>query len=314
MNNAFFKLHLSVILAGFTGVFGKLITLNEGLLVWYRLLLTALILFVFLRFSGRLKETSLRDALAAGGTGLLLALHWVCFYGSIKASNVSIGVVCFSTVGFFTALFEPLCYRRRISGREMLFSLITIAGVGLIFHFDARYRLGIVAGVLGAALAALFTVCNKRVSAGRDTLTTLLYEMLGGAVGISALLPAYLALTGYSLVLPAAGDTVKLLLLALFCTVFLYVLQIQVLRDISAFTVNLTYNLEPVYSIVIAMLFLGEAQELNASFYGGLGLIILSVALQSWTSLRADRTALKLAAHNANSERTPEGGRESGQA
>ena len=291
MNNAFFKLHLSVLLAGFTGVFGKLITLNEGLLVWYRLLLTSLMLFVFLRFSGRQQKTALRDAGAAGGTGLLLALHWVCFYGSIKASNVSVGVVCFSTVGFFTALFEPLFNRRRISAREMLFSLITIAGVGLIFHFDARYRLGIAVGVLGAALAALFTVCNKRVSAGRDTLTTLLYEMLGGAAGISLLLPVYLAFTGHSFGLPSGGGTVKLLLLALFCTFFLYVLQIQALRGVSAFTMNLTYNLEPVYSIIIAMFFLGEARDLNAAFYGGLGLIILSVALQTWTSLRSAAAA-----------------------
>ena len=271
MNNAFLKLHLSVVLAGFTGVFGKLITLNEGLLVWYRLLLTSLMLFVFLRFSGGPEKSAPRHALAAGATGLLLALHWVCFYGSIKASNV----------------FEPLLCRRRVSAREMLFSLITIAGVGLIFHFDVRYRLGIAVGVLGAALAALFTVCNKHVSAGRDTLTTLLYEMLGGAAGIGALLPVYLALAGHELVPPPLADMIMLLLLSLFCTVFLYVLQIQVLRDISAFTVNLTYNLEPVYSIAMAMLFLGEARELNASFYGGLGLIILSVALQTWSSLRS---------------------------
>lgn len=196
MNNAFFKLHLSVVLAGFTGVFGKLITLNEGLLVWYRLLLTSFILFAILRLGGRLRKSSLRDVLSAGGAGLLLALHWVCFYGSIKASNVSIGVVCFSTVGFFTALLEPLFYKRRVSIRELAFSLITIAGVGLIFHFDARYRLGIAVGVLGAALAALFTVCNKRVSAGRDTLNTLLYEMLGGAVGSSLLLPVLSCIDG----------------------------------------------------------------------------------------------------------------------
>lgn len=302
MNNAFFKLHLSVLLAGFTGIFGKLITLNEGLLVWYRLLLASLMLFAFLRFSGRLKKTALRDAWTAGGAGVLLALHWVCFYGSIKASNVSVGVVCFSTVGFFTALFEPLCYQRRISAQEMLFSLITIAGVGLIFHFDARYRLGIAVGVLGAALAALFTVSNKRVSAGRDTLTTLLYEMLGGATGISLLLPAYLAFTGYPLVLPSCADTVKLLFLTLFCTVFLYILQIQALRGVSAFTMNLSYNLEPVYSIIIAMLFLGEAQELNAAFYGGLGLIILSVGLQTRASLRIGRAALKPAAEGRGTE------------
>ena len=284
MNNAFLKLHLSVVLAGFTGVFGKLITLNEGLLVWYRLLLTSLMLFVFLRFSGGPEKSAPRHALAAWATGPLIDVNGGC---SIKASNVSVGVVCFSTVGFFTALFEPLLCRRRVSAREMLFSLITIAGVGLIFHFDVRYRLGIAVGVLGAALAALFTVCNKHVSAGRDTLTTLLYEMLGGAAGIGALLPVYLALAGHELVPPPLADMIMLLLLSLFCTVFLYVLQIQVLRDISAFTVNLTYNLEPVYSIAMAMLFLGEARELNASFYGGLGLIILSVALQTWSSLRS---------------------------
>ena len=163
MKEAFIKLHISIILAGFTGLFGKLITLNEGLLVWYRMLFAAIMLFIILWGSGKLKRTSFREVLKIAGTGLLLGLHWVFFYGSIKAANVSIGVVCFSLVGFFTALLEPLIIGRRVSVKELLFSLVTVCGIVLIFQFDTRYRTGIIIGVISSALAALCTITNKKV-------------------------------------------------------------------------------------------------------------------------------------------------------
>ena len=127
-------MHLSVMLAGFTGLFGRLITLNEVDIVWYRMLFTSAILLVF---TG-LPKVSRRNFLELCGCGALLGLHWMLFYGSIKASNVSIGVICFSLIGFFTAIFEPMIFRRRLSGLELLFSLITVAGVLCIFSFDAR--------------------------------------------------------------------------------------------------------------------------------------------------------------------------------
>lgn len=291
---AFGKLHLSVLLAGFTGVFGKLISLNEGLLVWYRLLITALLFGALLALGRRLPRVSLRDALRIGGVGVLLGLHWVFFYGSIKASNVSVGVVSFSTVGFFTALMEPLFDRRRISLREMAFSLLTVAGVALIFHFDTRYRAGIAMGLVGAILAALFTIVNKRVGRDRHASTMLWYEMIGGFLGLSCLLPFYLPALSIPFALPDGRDFAFLLMLSLFCTIGLYILQIQALQSISAFTVNLTYNLEPVYSILLAMLIFNEARQLNAAFYGGLGLIILSVALQTLSIMRRNRAALRL--------------------
>ena len=163
MKEAFIKLHISILLAGFTGLFGKLITLNEGLLVWYRMLFAAVMLFLILWGSGKLKRTSFREVLKIAGTGLLLGLHWVFFYGSIKAANVSIGVVCFSLVGFFTALLEPLIIGRRVSAKELLFSMVTVCGIVLIFQFDTRYRTGIIIGVISSALAALFTITNKKV-------------------------------------------------------------------------------------------------------------------------------------------------------
>lgn len=162
MKNAFIKLHISILLAGFTGLFGKLITLNEGLLVWYRMMFAAVLLFTILKISNKLQSIPLKEQLKIAGTGFILGLHWVFFYGSIKMSNVSVGVVCFSLVGFFTALLEPLLIRRRFKIKELLFSLITVAGILLIFRFDMRYRSGIIIGIISSALAALFTITNKK--------------------------------------------------------------------------------------------------------------------------------------------------------
>lgn len=285
MREAFIKLHISILLAGFTGLFGKLISLNEGLLVWYRMMFAALLLFIILAVSKKLVAISWQEQLKIAGTGFLLGLHWVFFYGSIKIANVSVGVVCFSLVGFFTALLEPLIIKRRFRMKELLFSLITVAGIILIFQFDMRYRTGIIIGIISSALAALFTITNKKVGARHPSRMMLLYEMAGGFIGLSILLPFYLYFFPVSTILPDRTDFLYLLLLALVCTIGLYLLQIQVLKMISAFTVNLSYNLEPVYSIILAMLFFGEAKELNTAFYLGLGLICISVLLQTREAL-----------------------------
>ncbi|WP_455638262.1 DMT family transporter [Parabacteroides sp.] len=285
MREAFIKLHISILLAGFTGLFGKLISLNEGLLVWYRMMFAALLLFIILAVSKKLVAISWQEQLKIAGTGFLLGLHWVFFYGSIKIANVSVGVVCFSLVGFFTALLEPLIIRRRFRVKELLFSLITVAGIILIFQFDMRYRTGIIIGIISSALAALFTITNKKVGVRHPSRMMLLYEMAGGFIGLSILLPFYLYFFPVSTILPDRTDFLYLLLLALVCTIGLYLLQIQVLKTISAFTVNLSYNLEPVYSIILAMLFFGEAKELNTAFYIGLGLICISVLLQTREAL-----------------------------
>jgi drug/metabolite transporter (DMT)-like permease len=223
------------------------------------------------------------------GVGALLAIHWVFFFGSIKASNVSIGVVCFSSASLFTALLEPAINRRRISGKDVWISLIPLAGILLIFHFDVRYRIGILLGIIGALLAALFVITNKQVAKGRSSVTVLFYEMMGGFLCLSLLMPFYLRYFPVATILPGPADFLWLLVFAVGCTVLLQILQIEALRNISAFTLNLSYNLEPVYSIVIAMLFLGEAKELNFSFYIGLGLIFLSVLFQSKQVLRQQK-------------------------
>lgn len=289
MKEAFIKLHISILIAGFTGLFGKLITLNEGLLVWYRMGFSALILLFILWISGKLYRITYRDCLKIGGVGMLLGLHWVFFYGSIKTANVSIGVICFSLVGCFTAFLEPLFFRRKFSFRELFYSLITILGITLIFRFDTQYRTGIYLGIFSSFLAALFTITNKRISTTHTASILLLYEMWGGFIGLSVLMPVYLFLFPTKNIIPDFINLNYLIILSLVCTIGLYLLQIQVLKQISAFTVNLSYNLEPIYSIILAMLFFGEAKQLNTAFYCGLGLIILSVILQSRDAIKRAR-------------------------
>jgi len=276
----FVQLHLSVLLAGFTGLFGRLITLNEVDIVWYRMLFTSLILLVF---TG-LPRIGWRKFLQLCGCGALLGVHWMLFYGSIKASNVSIGVICFSLIGFFTALFEPLIYKRRISGVELLFSLITVAGVLCIFSLDARYRYGITIGIASSAVCALYAICNKKASVGVRSRTVLMYQMSGGLIAVSIIIPFYLLVFPSQqpvVVVPEDTNLWFMLCHALFCTVGMYLLQIQALKRLSAFTVNLTYNLEPCYTIVLAFLIFGEGREINFSFYIGICLILLSVLLQT---------------------------------
>lgn len=281
IQKAFIQLHLSVMLAGFTGLFGKLITFNEVDIVWYRMLFTSIILLVF---TG-LPQIERKKLLQLGGCGALLGLHWMLFYGSIKASNVSIGVICYSLVGFFTAIIEPIIYRKKISTIEILFSLITVLGLLCIFSFDARYRYGISIGVLSSFVAALYGVCNKKVSVGVKTRTVLFYQMSAGLVVVSMIIPFYLMMFPAHqdvLVIPEGSNLWWMLCHALFCTVAMYILQIQALRTLSAFTVNLTYNLEPCYTIAIAFIVFHEARELNFSFYIGIALILISVILQTW--------------------------------
>ena len=277
---AFWQLHISVMLAGFTGLFGKLITLNEVDIVWYRMLFTSLILMVF---TG-LPRVGWKKFLQIAGCGALLGLHWMLFYSSIKASNVSIGVVCFALVGFFTAIFEPIVFHRKVSWAELLLSLITVAGLLCIFSFDARYRYGIAIGVVSSAVCALYALFNKKVSVGVRSRTMLMYQMSGGIVGASLIIPLYLMVFPSQqpvVVIPEGSNLWWMLCHALFCTLGMYLLQIQALKQLSAFTVNLTYNLEPCYTILLAFLFFGEARELNLSFYIGISLVILSVLLQT---------------------------------
>ncbi|MBS1601667.1 MAG: DMT family transporter [Bacteroidetes bacterium] len=286
MKKSYLLLHTAVILAGFTGIFGKLISLNEGLLVWYRVFFSALWLFLILRISGIKGPGSWREKFDIAKVGMLITIHWVFFYGSIKYSNVSIGVVCYSLTSMYTAVFEPLINKKRFVATQLLLSLLTLFGIALIFHFDASYQVGIVLGVVSSAFAALYTVANERLVRRYDSRVINYYQMVGGTAGLGVLMPVYLRFFPVARFIPGFRDIVWLLLLSLFCTVGLYILFAESLKRIPAFTVNLSFNLEPIYSIVMAFWFFGEGREVNFSFYMGLLFVAASVVFQSILSAR----------------------------
>ena len=281
MKKAFIQLHIAVLLAGLTGVLGKLISLNAGLLVWYRLLLTAPSLWLLALIRRQSVRIEWRDFWRIFGIGAIAALHWVAFYASIKYSNVSVGLLCFSAVGFFTAFLEPLVLRHRIDAMELFLGLLVIVGIFCIFQVDPRYKTGILIGLVSSLLGSLFPVLNKRILRRVPSETVTLYELSGGFVALTVMMPIYLYLFPSSSLAPGLQDWVWLLILAWACTVLAFNLSMAALHKISAFTVNLSYNLEPVYGILLAFLLFREDKYMNHGFYVGMALILLSIVLQT---------------------------------
>lgn len=280
MKQALIKLHISVFLAGFTGVLGKLIDMNEGLLVWYRIMLTVVTLFAWLSWKKKLSRISTANVWKLLGIGCLIALHWVCFYGSIKIANVSIGLICFASVGLFTAILEPMLTEKKFSWAEIGLGLLSLLGIYLIFHFDARYRTGILLGIASAVLGAIFSVLNKKNVNVAEPQTLMLYELSGGLLILTIGMPVYLNYFPVTTIFPTWSDWGWLLILSWLCTVYAMDLMLQALKKVSAFTQNLTLNLEPVYGVILAFLIYKENKDLSSSFYVGFALIALSVVFQ----------------------------------
>lgn len=280
-------LHIAVFLAGWTGIFGRLVSLSGLPLVWYRMITSVIVLAMVMACMGRVHRTPIGAIIKICGCGVLLATHWVAFFASIQASNVSIGVACVATSCFFTTIFDPIVNRGKIRWREVLVSFIAIAGILLIFSIDIRYRVGIALGLLCAALYSLFSIFNINVASQtkEDSSTMLLYELLGGVLFLTLCIPAYRAIYPSEMIIPESGDILSLLLLGSVFTVIPFLFQLMALRKLSAFTVNIAYNLEPLYSIAIAALLFGELQEVGVSFWVGMTLIIISVAIQTYSVL-----------------------------
>ena len=289
MKKAFLQLHFAVFLAGFTGVLGRLITLNEGWLVWYRLLISSVTMWIIFSLAKKLQRVSIKDILKLSGIGFLSALHWVSFYGSIKYANVSVALVCFSATGFFTALFEPFFSKRKINVIEVLLGLIVIAGIYIIFHFDPKYKTGIILGVACAILLAIVMILIRQFVQKINSQTILTYQLSGGFITLSLFMPFYLSAFPTSNVIPGFSDWMWLLVLAWFCSVLAFQFSVNALRKLTAFTVNLSFNLEPVYGILLAFFVYHENKELNWSFFIGLGLIVLALCLQMWRVWRQSK-------------------------
>jgi drug/metabolite transporter (DMT)-like permease len=289
MNKAFLQLHIAVFLAGFTGVLGRLITLNEAVLVWYRMLITCVVLWILLLFRKKKETASRTQILQASSIGFILALHWVTFYAGIKISTVSTALVCLSAMGFFTAILEPFLMRKPFDIVEVLLGLLVIAGISIVFHFDPRYKLGISISLFSAFLASIFPILNRELLQKMEVETATRWQLSGGFFFITLLMPLYMHFVQAGRLLPSISDWLWLLVLGIVCTVLAYDLFMKALQKIPAFTVNLTYNLEPIYGIAMAFIIYREDKSVSPGFYYGFSLIIAAVVLQTFRLRRISK-------------------------
>jgi drug/metabolite transporter (DMT)-like permease len=292
MKKAFIQLHIAVFLAGFTGILGRLISLNEGMIVWYRLLITTITMWILYGIANKIHRIPVSDILKIAAVGFIAAMHWITFYGSIKYSNVSVALVCFSAAGFFTSIFEPLVLRKKFDVAELLLGLMTLAGIYIIFHFDTRFKTGILIGIISALLGALFPILNRQFLQRINVETMLAWQQTGGFIWISLVLPFYLLWFPVQHFLPGLEDTLWLLVLSWLCSVVAFQFSSYALKRLSAFTVNLSYSLEPVYGILLAFIVFRENQLLSKWFYIGFAIIAAAIILHALLLIKQERISL----------------------
>lgn len=218
--------------------------------------------------------------------GVVATAHWVTFYGSIKYANVSIGLVCFSSIGFFTALFEPLLLRSPFRWTELFLGALTLLGIYLIFHFDTQYKTGILLGMISSVFASLFPIWNRFFLRTTSSTQLLAWQQLGGFIFLTAILPIYLCYSTIGTNMPSLSDWGWLLFLVGGCSVWAFHLSAAALKKLSAFTVNLSYSLEPLYGILLAFLLFREDKMLHPGFFVGTTIILAALALHAVLTLR----------------------------
>jgi drug/metabolite transporter (DMT)-like permease len=285
---AWLQIHFCVVLWGFTAILGKLITLSALPLVWWRMVLVTAALACVPRVWRAAAALPLGVSAAFGGVGVLVAAHWITFYGAIKLANASVAATCMALGPVFLAIVEPWVARRPFDARELLVGLAVVPGVALVVGgIPDTMRLGLAMGILSAAIVAVFAAFNKRLVARTDALTVTALEMGAGVVFLTALAPAVPPASAM-FVVPGVRDAVLLVTLASVCTLLPFALSLVALRHLTAFGTTLAVNLEPVYSILLAIALLGEQHELSTQFYAGVAIIL--VVVFSYPFLRRGHT------------------------
>lgn len=285
MRKALIQLHTAVFLWGFTAVLGKLITLDQTWLVWYRLLITAVTLWILFALLKKIRKLPVRSVLFIGCLGLIQALHWVCFYGSIKYANVTIALTTLSTSALLASLIEPLVLKKRFDLVEIFLGLFAIAGIVIIYNTHLNFSVGIIIGLISALLTVIVSVLNKKIIDQYEPEQITLYQLTGGFIGLSLLFPVYQYYFPEHRSSPTSLDWLWLVILSWVCTILTFFLYIRSLKKVSAFTMNLTLTLEPIYGILLAFVFFKENEEFNNWFYIGFVLIAIAVAFQMWRIL-----------------------------
>jgi len=277
LNKNLLILHFTVFIWGFTGILGALISISAVSLVWYRVLIASASLFLYFKLNKTGLKLDWKSFFQLIFTGALVGGHWILFFASIKLSTVPVTLVCLSSITLFTAIFEPLINKTRISGLQILAGLLIILGIATIFKFESRYTKGIETGLLSAVFASLFSIINSRHVKKFEAPFIAFYELSGAVLWITI----YLLFTGgfnQSMLLKGA-DIGYLLILGTVCTSLAYVAGVSVMRELSAFRVALITNLEPVYGIILSFVFFREANKMTAGFWVGAAILLSTIFL-----------------------------------
>lgn len=281
INKHHLLLHFIVLIWGFSPILGRYITCSTMQLVWFRIAITLVLITGYIIASKQKTHVSPMNMIKLGLIGIIIAIHWLCFYGAIKVSNVSVTMAAFSTGTLFTAITEPLILKRKIIWYEIFIGLIIIAAVCMIFSVENLYWQGIVLGIIAALTASIFSVLNATMIKNVSSTIISYVELWFGLIGLTI----YLALNGS---LDAAffelnnQAIIGLLLLAGICTAFPFIASVNLMKHLSPYTITLTVNLETVYGIILAIFIYQENKQLSITFYIGVIIILLAIFLNAW--------------------------------
>ena len=270
-----------VLILGFTGIFGKLISLNTIELVWYRMLIAFITLFTFLVFKKELSKIKKKDFFGLLFVGSLVAVHWFFFFESIKVSNVSVAVVCLSTASFFSAMIEPFFLKRKPKLYEYILGIVVFVTLFLMLEAETKYTMGYIYGIIASFLGTLFTLYNAKYINRLEASKITMVEMLAGVIIFSILMLINKEI-GISNLKININDFLYLFLLGTICTAAVFVWMVEIMKYISPYSLIMAINLEPIYSIVLALIIFSESEHMNLSFYIGASVIILVVFLESY--------------------------------
>ena len=275
----FIHLHFLVFIAGFTAILGELIVNPSEIIVWHRMLIASILTAFFMLITKRSFKINLKLLLKYSVLGLIIALHWITFFEAIEQSNISLTLAMFSTAAFFTSILEPLLFKRKVIIYEVVLGFVVIAGVSIIFNAEFKYLYGIILGIFSALFASLFSVLNGIMIKNDNAIKISFYEFISGVIFITIYIFFSSDLSDLYIDDFLSLNYLYIFLLGTICTAYAFIASVYLLKFISPYSVVLTYNLEPIYGIILALIFFGNAEKMSFSFYLGLFLILASVII-----------------------------------
>ena len=275
----YLHLHFLVFIAGFTAILGELISISAIPLVWFRMLMASILIFAYIKISKTDIKIHPKAIIKLFVAGIIIALHWITFFGAIDEANVSIALAMFSTGAFFASIIEPIVFKRKVIGYEIIFGILVVLGIFIITQSEIKYATGIVLGITSAFLSSLFAVLNGKFLQRHTATVISFYEFISGVFFITLFIVLFKGGFSFEFFNLNISDYGYLFILASICTAYAFIAAVNVMKVISPYTVVLSYNLEPVYGIILAIILFPEKEKMSTNFYFGALIIIITVML-----------------------------------